>query len=244
MSAPLEQQTRLNDVEVPDWVNALAGGVPVTPVWRNEEGGLTFRFGDGERFLKVQRPTLDWDPDAERVRLDWVREFVAAPRVLDHGVRGELHWALTEGVPGLSAVDAEWRARPEEAIPALGRGLRRFHDAVPVDACPFSWSVADRVARESLDPVLLDHIPALDVVVCHGDACNPNFLLGADGEVCGYVDLGRLGVADRWADLAPALMSLGWNYGPGWEPTFLDAYGIEPDAAKQAYYTALWNAED
>ena len=62
-----------------------------------------------------------------------------------------------------------------------------------------------------------------------------------DGRFSGYVDLGGLGVADRWADLAPALMSLGWNYGPGWQPAFLDAYGIEPDESKRAFYAALWD---
>ena len=51
--------------------------------------------------------------------------------------------------------------------------------------------------------------PALDLVVCHGDACNPNFLLADDGNFTGYVDLGGLGVADRWADLAVASRYLG-----------------------------------
>jgi kanamycin kinase len=31
---------------------------------------------------------------------------------------------------------------------------------------------------------------------------------------CGYVDLGDLGVADRWAGLAVAKLSLRWNH-PG-----------------------------
>lgn len=241
MSSPLAGQTRLDGVAVPDWVRELAGDGPVRPVWRNEDGGLTFRFGDGIRFLKAQRPGLDWQPDAERVRLDWVGGFVPAPRVLRHGVHGELHWVLTTGLPGRSAVDPAWLARPEIAIPALGRGLRRFHDAVPVVDCPFSWSVRERVDRFGLDPVFLARVPPLDAVVCHGDACNPNFLLDDDGRVTGYVDLGGLGVADRWADLAPALMSLGWNYGPGWEPTFLAAYGVPDDPAKRVYYSALWD---
>ena len=58
-----------------------------------------------------------------------------------------------------------------------------------------------------------------------------------------HVDLGRLGVGDRWADLAPALLSLGWNSGPGWEDAFLAGYGIARDPAKLGFYTRLWNAE-
>ena len=36
-------------------------------------------------------------------------------------------------------------------------------------------------------------------------------------------------------------MSTEWNYGPGWEAD-LEAYGIEPDRERIAYYRELWNA--
>ncbi|WP_443062724.1 phosphotransferase [Streptomyces sp. NBC_00390] len=55
------------------------------------------------------------------------------------------------------------------------------------------------------------------LVVCHGDACAPNTVVGDDGTWTGHVDLGTLGAADRWADLAVATWSTQWNYGPGWE---------------------------
>jgi len=74
-------------------------------------------------------------------------------------------------------------------------------------------------------------------VVCHGDTCAPNTLLGPDGRWTGRVDLGLLGVADRWADLAVAT----WNYGPGWEGLLLDAYGIKPDPDRTRYYRLLWD---
>ena len=43
------------------------------------------------------------------------------------------------------------------------------------------------------------------------------------------------------ADLAIATWSAGWNYGPGWEPLLLDAYGVEPDPDRTAYYRLLWD---
>jgi kanamycin kinase len=91
------------------------------------------------------------------------------------------------------------------------------------------------VARLS-DPPSIDRL-----VVCHGDACAPNTLIGEDGNYCGHVDLGALGTADRWADLAIATWSLDWNYGPGLEPVLLRAYGIDPDPERTAFYRLLWD---
>jgi len=56
-------------------------------------------------------------------------------------------------------------------------------------------------------------------VVCHGDSCPPNVLL-EEGRATGYVDLGELGVADRWWDVAVGGWSVAWNFGPELEPLF------------------------
>lgn len=84
--------------------------------------------------------------------------------------------------------------------------------------------------------------PTDRLVVCHGDACAPNTLVGEDGTWTAHVDLGSLGVADRWADLAAATWSTQWNYGAGFEDVLLEAYGVDPDPVRLAYYRALWDA--
>jgi kanamycin kinase len=53
---------------------------------------------------------------------------------------------------------------------------------------------------------------------------------------------GRLGIGDRWADLAVATYSLGWNYAGNWEAELLDAYGIDRDEERIDYYRRLWDA--
>lgn len=233
-------------VTVPAAVQALADGDDVTPVWRNELGGLTFRLTGpaGVRYVKwVATGTPELDLDAEADRLTWAARYAVVPPVLGRGHDADGSWLVTAGLPGRSAVDPVWLARPDDAARAVGAGLRMLHDALPVADCPFSWSVPDRVARlgeparEQVGPV-----PAADrLVVCHGDACAPNTLVADDGAPAGHVDLGSLGVADRWADLATASMSLGWNYGEGHEAAFFAAYGIAPDAERIAFYRRLWN---
>jgi kanamycin kinase len=236
----------------PEFVHRLAAGRPVRAVWVNEGCGVTFRVGSagsdvsGAEFIKVADANdADFDGEAERLR--WAARYVAVPQVLGSGVDGHCAWLRTRGLPGVSAVHPRWLAAPEVAVRAIGAGLRTLHDRLPVRSCPFDWSVAARL--EKLTPAArtrLGEPPPIDrPVVCHGDACSPNTLIDDDGRCCGHADFGELGVADRWADLAVATLSLGWNYpGRAWDAEFFAAYGVEPDPARVDYYRRLWHAED
>jgi kanamycin kinase len=252
---------------VPAAVTAVAGDRTVAPVWANDAGGLTFEVGKGADrcFIKWSPAGSGIDLAAEAARMAWARRFHPVPEPLAQGRDEAGCWLVTAPVPGDSAVSARWKADPATAVTAIGEGLRALHEALPADGCPFSWGAADRLAdarRQAsdgrLDPgtwhpshrpltitAALEQaaaIPPVDkLVVCHGDACAPNTLIAADGRWSGHVDLGLLGTADRWADLAVATWSAGWNYGPGWERPLLDAYGIEPDQERTRYYRLLWD---
>ncbi|WP_402468897.1 phosphotransferase [Isoptericola aurantiacus] len=241
-------------VAVPDAVRRLAGDDAVTPVWRNVLGGLTFRISgpaagsgqEAERFVKwVTAGTSGLDLDGEAERLAWAGAYVTVPTVLERGRDATGTWLATRALPGRSAVDPVWVARPAAAARAVGAGLRALHDALPVADCPFTWGAAERSARLSAAGRRdLGEVPAIDrLVVCHGDACAPNTLIDDDGTWSGHVDLAALGIADRWADLAVASMSLGWNYGDGYEAEFFDAYGITPDAERIAFYRRLFQLD-
>ncbi|MEV8066290.1 aminoglycoside 3'-phosphotransferase [Streptomyces sp. NPDC085995] len=258
-------------VEVPGCVSDFAAGRPVKAVWENELGGLTFQvgLGDARQFVKWTPHGSRTDLSAEVARLRWAVGFTTVPRVLGEGADASGSWIVTAGLPGRSAVDDHWKRDPATAVRAVGAGLRALHDALPVVDCPFDWSaerrlaaVRARAAAGRIDPadwdedvrhhgtlqralaVLSDIPPVDELVVCHGDACAPNTLVGDDGACTGHVDLGSLGVADRWADLAVATWSTRWNYGPGWEKPLLDAYGVTADRERIAYYRLLWELSD
>lgn len=235
-------------VAVPKAVLNLARGRSLTPVWENQLGGLTFQLGYGANrdFVKWAPVNSGLDLFAEAQRLTWAISFTPVPRVVDCGGDVDGTWLLTEGLVGDSAVSRHWLKHPEVAVPAAGHGLRRLHDALPVDACPFSWSVQDRLskAREQGLSVPRDFPPAppMDhLVVCHGDPCVPNTLLDDRGQWSGHVDMAALGVADRWADIAVGAWSTQWNYGPGWEAAYLAAYGVDRDEERIDFYRALWD---
>jgi kanamycin kinase len=249
----------------PAAVRELAAARPVCLVWENEHA-LTFEVGEGPDrcFVKWAPAGSPLDLAAEAARMTWAIAYTPVPRVLGLGADGEGSWLVTAALPGHSAVSQRWLADPRTAVIAIGEGLRAMHDALPVTDCPFSWMAQDRIAagqraaaagRLDTSDWAPEHLelgiegvlaqvqnipPADELVVCHGDACAPNTVITDDGRWSGHVDLGDLGVADRWADLAIATWSTGWNYGPGWEQVLLDAYGIKPDAERTRYYRLLW----
>lgn len=251
------------DVGVPAAVAELAGGA-ARPVWQNEAGGLVFEVA-GRRFVKWAPAGSGIDLAAEAARLAWAVAFARVPELLDHDRDEAGSWIVTRALPGEMAVTPRWKADPATAVTAIGEGLRALHEALPAGQCPFSWSAGGRLAdirrrAESglLDParwhrehqplgidaalaLLADPPPPDRLVTCHGDSCAPNTLINGNGQFCGHVDLGALGVADRWADLAVATWSTTWNYGPRWEQHLLDAYGIPPDPDRIRYYRLLYD---
>ncbi|WP_157236707.1 phosphotransferase [Promicromonospora sukumoe] len=313
----------------------------------------------GHRYAKcsylkwVPRSSSCPDPVAEADRLIWAGTFTAVPRVLDVGRDAHGAWLLTEAVEAgdaiaTSAIEPRWRILAQRSAIAIGMGLRRFHDALPTDTCPFirtaelrvaalrgvglgpavapaastvpaasaapaasasgitspavisgvstvpahrgnpppepaasaspatfstsSASAAPRVSSASSAPsassasgapsapgvpsaptgqdrgrfpaALADPPPVDRLVVCHGDATVPNTLLDGAGRFAAHVDVGDLGVADRWSDIAVTTRSVTRRYGPGLEPLVLAAYGVAPDPDRTAYYRALWDAEE
>ena len=246
-----------------DWEWTVAYEWPEqSTVWRLER-----RPPDGRlRFLKVKR--ADHHPTVleESVRMQWASLFLPVPIVLDAGRGNDIEWLLTNALAGTDATRHALKAEPETLVPILARGLADFHARAPVAQCPFDFrgGVAIAHARErvrcglakqsdlhpefahlTLDAALAElerlRPPSEDLVVCHGDYCFPNILLDEQGSIVGYVDLGELAIADRWCDLAVGAWSTTWNVGPGWEDVFYEAYGVERDERRIAFYRLLYD---
>ncbi len=239
-----------------------------TVVWRSSPEVATWRLRSPDgvvRYLKVARGGRGRTLGEERRRMEWAAPYVPVPTVLTGGSNAAAEWLLTAALPGADATVHPLRRDPARLVPMLACGLRRFHDALPVDSCPFDYRlegalrqarrrVADGLVAEGdlhadhggLPPAAaLAQLEALrpageNVVVCHGDYCLPNVLVTEQG-VAGYVDLGRLGLADRWWDLAVAAWSVQWNLGADWEDVFFAAYGVPRDARRVAFYRLLYD---
>ena len=222
-------------------------------------------FAADVRFLKVVRQ--GWFPgaEAEAIRTIWARAYVPVPEILDHGATGDTTWFVSRALQGEDATSPNLRSDLPGLIHRLGAALRQFH-SMPRAECPFSFDldnaldhVDKRLRHGQIDPARDFHAEhralsaeaavqwlsanrpeSEDLVVCHGDYCVPNILFRGS-VLAGFVDLGEMGVADRWWDLAVATWSLTWNFGAGYEAAFLQSYGVQMDEQRLQYYRLLYD---
>ncbi len=225
--------------------------------------------GIASAYLKVQRSTEDDDLLREASMLAWLRGRLPVPEVLHFSQEGDTQYLLISAIPGQNAADSELliESRAEATVRALARGLRLIH-ALPVADCPFTRRLdvvlseaRQRVAQGLVDAAdlqpenqgrtaedLLAQLLALrpdreDLVFTHGDYCLPNIILQG-GEVSGFIDWGRGGIADRYTDLGLVVRSLKYNLGLANGQQLLSAfwqeYGVEHvDGAKIDYFILL-----
>ncbi|MCA9297626.1 MAG: aminoglycoside 3'-phosphotransferase [Phycisphaerales bacterium] len=229
-------------------------------VHRLERGGVP------ELFAKTAEVGHYPSLQAEAERLRWAGAYLPVPEVVASGADGPVEWLITSALGGRDATHPDLRRDPSALTRILARGLRRFHDSTPVDDCPFDFRLPAAIGhvRARFAAGLIDaerdfheefahltpsgavgllestHPQSEDLVVCHGDYCLPNILI-EDGRATGYIDLGELGVADRWWDLAVATWSLTWNLGPGHEERFLEEYGAARDDERVRFYRLLYD---
>ena len=95
---------------------------------------------------------------------------------------------------------------------------------------------------------LKNNRPDEDIVLTHGDYCLPNIFV-KENEMSGFIDIGKMGPADRWQDIAIAIRSLKHNFDGkytdgkkifNFKPQmFLDALGVDFDNQKYNYYFLL-----
>lgn len=255
-------------VSVPESMSAEVAGYAWARDKVGESGGAVYRLhgkpGAPDLYLKHGRDTVADAIVDEMARLRWLAGHLSVPAVVHFNCSADEAWLLMTAVPGKTAYQL-LQADPGQhhiVVDALARFLQRLH-AIPASACPFNSDHACRLAlahariaaglvdEDDFDDEragwsaqqVWDAMQALlplapDPVVTHGDYSLDNLLI-VDGEVAGCIDAGRVGIADRYQDLAIAWHCLA-EFGPALQERFLQRYGVaEPDRRKLEFYLML-----
>ncbi|BBF68162.1 APH(3')-I family aminoglycoside O-phosphotransferase [Sphingomonas bisphenolicum] len=252
---------------MPESLAALLSGYRWCRDTTGESGGSVYRLQRADRpdlFLKYGGGDVAADILDETVRLRWLATHMPVPRIMYSASTPDESWLVMTALTGQTAYQC-LTDDPHKSIAivdALAAFMRRLH-AVPTSACPFDSDHAYRLAkaRDRLDAGLVDEddfdderagwtaqavwdamnglLPfAPDPVVTHGDFSLDNLLM-ADGAVVGCIDVGRVGIADRYQDIAILWNCLG-EFDAPLQRRFLDQYGAHDlDRAKLQFHLML-----
>jgi streptomycin 3"-kinase len=245
--------------------DAVAGG---------ESGASVVYDRGTQRYAKVVSSERVAELAAERDRSVWLSQTaVPSVPVLDWRQTEVGACLVTQAVLGVPASDLNAQALLK-VWPSVAGAVRALHDLAadrcPYDRS-LAWmmplaraSVAEgRVVVEFLPASLQGTPPAqileqierelpvrvvqecADLVVCHGDLCLPNILVDpATGLVNAIIDVGRLGTADPYADIA-LLLATARDTWPDQatarqaDREFAQLYGTQLDPERQDFYLRL-----
>lgn len=252
----------LDHADLPAALADLVAEATLEPIRVGKSGSVVARIvrPDGDvlvlKLVECAGAAPALDPEADRLR--WLAERFPAPTVVAHGRDDLAEWLVTTSLAGHDATATPLGADPGRLATLLGEHLRGLHE-LDITTCPFQSSTGSLVqhARRQVDagrvdptdfqPIhrglspeeLLELVAAsvpdepTDPVVTHGDYCLPNVVLHEDGTLSGLVDVGLLGVGDRYRDLGIGARSVARNLGGTAVGAFIDSYGLErPDLAR------------
>ena len=186
--------------------------------------------------LKI-RNNSDFIKNEHRM-MDWLENKVTAPKCICDYSENEKNYLLMSKIPGKMSCDDEYMQKPGLLVSTLAEALKKLWET-DISDCPVKNDLSTMLKNaefrveqglvdvddaepetfgrngfknpEALLHWLYDNKPEEDLVLSHGDFCLPNIFID-DGKFSGFVDVGRMGIADRYQDIALCYRSLHHNF--------------------------------
>ncbi len=225
-----------------------------------------------DKILKIQE--IGEESDNEYNMMQWLQGRIKVPKILRFEEQDGKNYLLMTKVPGEMLCEDRYLQNSEELAGILADGLLQLWK-VDVSKCPYCNNLDNKLKMvkynvdnnlvdldnveadtfgengfqnpENLLEGLIQNRPEEELVLSHGDYCLPNVFVN-DGEISGFIDLGRAGVADKWQDIALGYRSLQHNlsgrfggkvYDDVDAEILFEKLGVEPDWDKIRYYILL-----
>ncbi len=222
--------------------------------------------------LKVEKQCEE--SDNEHRMMKWLDGMLPVPKVLAFEKQEGYSFLLMSRIEGSMSCDDYYLKTPHILAELLSEGLKMLWD-VDISQCP-CLSTTDVKLQQALYNVqmglvdindaepgtfgeggfknpeqliqwLMDNKPREDLVLSHGDFCLPNVFI-KDNSISGFIDLGRMGIGDRYQDIALCFRSLKKNlagayggkaHGKIEDKLLFNSLGMTPDYEKIRYYILL-----
>lgn len=219
--------------------------------------------------LKIQKSSRETENEA--AMLKWLLGKLPVPELIACEKENGNSFILMSKVPGEMLCGEKYTGAPEKLVSLLAESLRRMW-SIDISGCPCDNTLEMRLkeAAENVEKGLVDlddaepetfsedgfdspealvkwlweNRPEEEPSLTHGDYSLQN-IFALNGEISGYIDLGKAGAADKWQDIAICYRSLRHVFSSdkrntGFDPDLLfEKLGVEKDQRKLKYYTLL-----
>lgn len=206
--------------------------------------------------------------------MHWLEGKLPVPKVICYERDSEYQYILMSKVPGRMSCDEYYLEHPQELLLLLSEAMKMLW-SIDISDCPRNRDIDGelREARYRVENHLVDldnvepttfgeggfkdpeellewlenNRPDYEPILSHGDFCLPNIFI-EDGRISGFIDLGDMGIGDRWRDIALCYRSLKYNFDgtfggkvyPEFSPELLfDVLGVSPNPEKLKFYLLL-----
>ncbi|MBE5802735.1 MAG: aminoglycoside 3'-phosphotransferase [Clostridiales bacterium] len=254
----------------PPDIQRLIAGMPGIENHVGLSGSRVICYPD--RVLKIE--PVSEEARNETAMMRWMQGRLPAPAVLAEAEESGLHYLLMSRIGGKMFCDTALLEDPDRLLDCAVEALQALWRQ-DIAQCPVDRGLSERLrlARQRVEaglcgtedvqpgtygdggfasPMALlgwleQNRPEEDLFLTHGDCCLPNLFADENG-FCGFIDLGRSGVGDRWQDIALLYRSLRHNYDGSHGYTaqaecpadrLFERLGIELDHEKLHYYLLL-----
>lgn len=228
-----------------------------------------------DKVLKIQE--YNKEAENEYQMMQYLYGKLPVPKIYAYEVADGKSYILMSKCSGQMACSDEYMSQPLLQCKLLATGLKKLwsvdisedipnqglscklaeaeynveHGLVDIDNTqPDTFGENGFKNPEELLQWLYENRPQEELALSHGDYCLPN-IFGILGEVSGYIDLGKTGIADKWCDIALCYRSMQNNYNGKYSQYSPKPYkdyddmllfhelGIEPNWEKIRYYILL-----
>lgn len=188
-----------------------------------------------DKVLKVQNDLRDSYHEYQII--NWLNQKIPTPKIIAYELENNTSYTLMSKIEGKMLCDEEYLNHPSRLVDLLVKALNMLWSIDEKD-CPIDNSLDEKLKRARYNVennlVDLDHVeedtfsdkgfkdsfdllnwlennrPKEEIVFSHGDLSLPNIIVEGE-EIKGFIDLGNMGKADKWQDIAICYRSLKHN---------------------------------
>ena len=246
---------------IPEKIRRHIDGLPYSTDETGLSGAAVLLFPD--TVLKIEKHREQQDRAVQMMH--WLKGKLPIPEVVEYVVENGYGYLLMTRIEGEMCCSPYYMEHSDEMITLMAEGLHHLW-SVDTTGCPrerslelYTERALERIrsgglsreellkygfeTAEEMAEWIETHPVKYDPVLSHGDYCLPNLLL-KDGKISGYIDIGGIGVSDRYSDIVDCWNSLKNNFGgvfggkvyEGFDPDVLfEKLNIEIDPVKFRY---------